>query len=56
MEPKTMGWEAFVASWASRCNPKWMSECKQIILDLVKWIIPQVTNKLRLFLSIYIAI
>lgn len=42
MEPTSLGWETFAQSWATKCNPKWMTECKQIILDLVEWIMPQV--------------
>lgn len=42
MEPSIFGWETFVKSWVEKCNPKWINECRQIVLDLIKWIIPQV--------------
>lgn len=45
MEPKTLGWQTFAKSWADKCNPKWINEYRQIIMDLIKWIIPQVRSQ-----------
>ena len=48
MEAKTLGWQTFAQSWMTQCNPKWVVECKHMIMDLLGWIIPPVGRQLGL--------
>lgn len=46
MATDILGWQILAHSWIEKCNAKWTSDCKQIILDLFNWIFPPVTTSL----------
>lgn len=40
MEPQTLGWRPHVESWIINCNPDWLNDNKDFIMDLFDWIVP----------------
>lgn len=50
MEPITLGWETFAISWLKQCNPLWAENHFDLIMDILKWIVPEVRHILFMFL------
>lgn len=42
MATDTLGWQTLAHSWIDKCDVKWASDYKQIVLDLFNWIFPPV--------------
>lgn len=38
---EVLNWHTIADSWIEKCNTRWITGFKQIILDLLEWIIPQ---------------
>lgn len=52
MESSSLGWKTFVLSWLNLCDPKWVTDWKNIILDLIEWIILPVKLILKILFCI----
>lgn len=41
-EADTLEWQTIAKTWITKCNRKWMDECKTFLLDIFEWILPSV--------------
>lgn len=50
-EADTLQWQTLAKTWITKCNRKWMNECKTFLWDIFEWILPPVC---QIYEKIYI--